>query len=112
MQDALCSWIFHYDEDDFIIAENQSYSDQVCHAISDFVDDIRNLQELLTRWPNITANHPMRVCINATCAEYIGGGHVTIQSLYSTFETVTLSETEFLRVVTEFQDFLSAREKG
>ncbi|MFD6358199.1 hypothetical protein [Nocardia tengchongensis] len=114
MPDALYPWMFHYDEDDFIIAENQSYSDQVCHAISDFVDDIRNLhklQRLLATWPNITANYPnypIGYGFNATCAEYIGGGHVTIKSLYSMFSTVTVSEPEFLRAVTEFRDFLSA----
>lgn len=112
MESSQGVWKFHYDEDGFLIAENNAFGEDVCRAVSDFVDEVRSLRfadELVEEWEEIKRNYPQDptgVAFNATQAELVDGGKVIIESLYGQFSAVELSEKEFSRVIREFRDFL------
>ncbi|WP_143166497.1 hypothetical protein OH786_14955 [Streptomyces atratus] len=109
-------WTFSYDEDDFIIANRPGANEAVQEALSNHLDDARRLTSvewLLSEWQVVKASYPedpIGVAFNATKATLSGVGVVTISSQYEQFDSVTISEENFLSAVLDFRDFLSSAE--
>ncbi|UFS94323.1 hypothetical protein [Nocardia huaxiensis] len=112
MSDELRGWIFHFDEDGFVIAENEGYSQEILFALSDFFDDMHDLdtvQIMMGDWKGIKAaypENPVGLAFNATHVYLSDVDTVTVASLYEQFDAVTLPEIEFMQAVTDFRDFL------
>ncbi|MFF0631518.1 hypothetical protein ACFYTS_03375 [Nocardia sp. NPDC004151] len=115
MIDIKDSWRFFYDEDEFIIAENPRMTDEVCRAVSDFVDDVRRLgtlKRVRLEWDAIKLRYPegpTGFSINATAVDLVDGKMVEIKSFYEQFETVRIPEADFLHALDEFEVFLRSR---
>jgi hypothetical protein len=110
-------WRFHYDEDDFLVAENDAFDETVCHAVSDFLDDLRpfSVDRMIAKWGEIKKHYPQEpvgVAYNATSADLVDGREVIVKSLYGMFDPVRIPESEFSRVIQGYRDFLRAREEG
>ncbi|MFF0608493.1 hypothetical protein ACFYUD_07490 [Nocardia tengchongensis] len=109
-------WKFFYDEDGFIIAENKQMEDDVCHAISDFMDDLRNLGSVgrfRVEWTAIKHHYPeypIGFAKNATAVTLTDGGMVEIKSYYEQFDTVKMPEVDFSYALDAFEEFLRGQE--
>ncbi|QKW06205.1 hypothetical protein HUT18_07100 [Streptomyces sp. NA04227] len=106
-------WSFHYDEDDFLIAENPEMESSVVLAVSDYLDDALGtggIEVLISEWRSVgQADGPEGLGFNATLAT-LDKGQVTIKSFYEQFETVSLKEEDFLAAVTDLREYLRGEE--
>ncbi|WP_458687361.1 hypothetical protein [Nocardia tengchongensis] len=96
----------------FIIAENSKMESGVCRAISDYVEDMRDLETVSwvrPEWYAIKRHYPegpTGIAFNATVATLIGENSVEIRSYHDQFDTIRISEADFSRALGDFETFL------
>ncbi len=79
------------------------------------MEDLRNLGSVgrfRIEWNAIKSHYPeypIGYAKNATIVTLLDGGRVEIKSFYEQFETVRISEADFLHALDEFEAFLRSQ---